>query len=90
MPPETIEITLDGQVLPTLGGGRPAWPVRVAAAAILVAVLAALALGGVILLWAAAVLIPVLLVAGLVAYVAFRLQLWRIGRAVNRHGGPEF
>lgn len=56
-----------------------AWPARVFVAAGIVAVLAAAAAGMVILFWLASVLIPLAILAGLVAYVALRIQLWRFG-----------
>ena len=35
--------------------------------------------------WFALVLIPVAIVAALIAWLAFRYQLWRTGRSVNRN-----
>jgi hypothetical protein len=36
-------------------------------------------------LWFALVLIPVAIVAALIAWLAFRYQLWRTGRSANRN-----
>ena len=87
--PETIDMTPDGKIG---DGGRtgPAlrlsWPMRVAAAGVVVAVLAGFAASAVILLWLASILIPIAVVAGLVAYAAFRFQVWRVRRA-GKAGG---
>ena len=47
----------------------------------MVAVLAGLAAASALALWVALALIPVAIVAGLVAYAAFRWRLWRLGRS---------
>lgn len=79
---KVLDMTLEGDfVAPP--GARPAAPVaeRVMAVAVLVAVLAgALALAA-LLLYLALALIPVVVGAGLIAYGAFRWQLWRARRA---------
>ena len=57
--------------------GSP-WPLRLGLGAALVAAIAGgLALAAVFL-WVASVLVPIALVAGLVAYVALRFQMWRV------------
>jgi hypothetical protein len=38
-------------------------------------------------LWVALIILPVALAAGLIAYAAFRFQLWRAGASVG--GGPR-
>ncbi len=54
------------------------WPLKLGlGAALVAAVTGGLALAAVFL-WVASVLVPVALVAGLVAYVAFRFQMWRV------------
>ena len=54
------------------------WPLRLGLGSALVAAIAGgLALAAVFL-WVASVLVPIALVAGLVAYVAFRFQMWRV------------
>ncbi len=59
------------------GAPRPVWAVRLGLGAALVAAVAGgLALAAVFL-WVASVLIPVALIAGVVAYAAFRFQMWR-------------
>lgn len=76
---ETIDITVDGRMAPPRVL-RPAWPTRVFLAASIIAVLAVAGTVAALLFWVASLLIPVALVAGLVAYAAFKLQLWRAGQ----------
>ena len=73
---QTIDMTPAGDVLP-----RPVqigWAVRIGLVAALVALAALAASVAALFLWVASILLPVALVAGLVAYGAFRLQLWRL------------
>ncbi len=71
-------MTPQGEFVTRLTGGG--WPLRLGlGAAIVAAVAGGLALAAVFL-WLASVLIPVALVAGLVAYLAFRYQMWRARR----------
>ncbi len=54
------------------------WPLRLGIGAALVAAIAGgLALAAVFL-WVASVLVPVALIAGLVAYAAFRFRMWQV------------
>jgi len=72
----TIDMTPAGDVLP-----RPVqmgWPARIGLVAALVALAALAASAAALFLWLASVLLPIALVAGAVAYAAFKLQLWRI------------
>ena len=72
----TIDMTPAGDLLP-----RPVqigWPARIGVIAALVAV-ATLAAGvAALFLWIAATLLPIAIVAGLIAWGAFRLQLRRL------------
>lgn len=73
---QTIDMTPAGDVLPrqvSMG-----WPARIGLVAALVALAALAASAAALFLWLASILLPVALVAGAVAYVAFKLQLWRI------------
>jgi hypothetical protein len=73
---QTIDMTPSGDVLP-----RPVqmgWPARIGLIAALVAVAALAASVAALFLWLASILLPVAIVAGAVAYAAFKLQLWRI------------
>ncbi|MGC8476197.1 MAG: hypothetical protein ACP5NP_07575 [Acetobacteraceae bacterium] len=71
-----IEMRLDGEIIPP----RPRWPARLAAWAIVIAVLAGLAAVAALAFWLAAILLPVAILAGLVAWAALRFQAWRSGR----------
>ena len=70
---------------------EPASPPRWLARLILGAVLVALAAAGIAVasfaLWLALTLLPVVLIAGAIAYGAFRFQLWR-ARKQAAAGGP--
>jgi hypothetical protein len=73
---QTIDMTPAGDVLPRqvqLG-----WPARIGLVAALVALAALGVSAAAIFLWLASILLPVAIVAGAVAYGAFKLQLWRI------------
>ena len=73
---QTIDMTPAGDVLP-----RPVqigWATRIGLVAALVAFAALVASAAAIFLWLASILLPVALIAGAVAYAAFKLQLWRI------------
>jgi hypothetical protein len=75
--PPDLDLLPDGSFRPR----RPPLAVRVFRWAVIVALLAgALALAAVAL-WFALVLIPVAIGAGLIAWLAFRYQLWRAGRS---------
>ena len=56
----------------------------------IVAVLAGLAALSALALWVAFALIPVAVVAGLIAYGAFRWRLWRLGRTTGDLRRPPF
>jgi hypothetical protein len=73
---QTIDMTPDGGMLPP-ERARLSWPMRIGIGAVIVALLAGLAASAAIFLWLASVLIPVAVVAALVAYAALRIQLWR-------------
>jgi hypothetical protein len=78
--PPDLDLLPDGSFRPR----QPPLAVRVFRWAVIVALLAgALALAAVAL-WFALVLIPVAIGAGLIAWLAFRYQVWRAGRS----GGP--
>ncbi len=62
---------------------RPPLALRVGAIALVVAVLAGALAAAVLVLWFALALIPVAIVAFVIAWVAFRIQLWRIRRSAR-------
>ena len=76
-----IDMTPDGQFIDT--GLRAASPIaaRVLGLSVLVAVIAGILGVAMLALWLALQLIPIAIGAGLIAYGAFRFQLWRA-----RHG----
>ncbi len=63
---------------------RSSWPLRLGVGAALVAAVAGGLAVAALFLWVASVLIPVALVAGVVAYAAFRFQVWRLKRSGYR------
>lgn len=82
----TLDMTPDGQFV----GPRPAprWVGRVAAWAILIAAMAVAIAVGAFAFWVVLMLIPVAIIAGLVAWLALRFQLWRVRRSVGGERGP--
>jgi len=82
--PRTIDMTPEGEfvtqpVPPAPGAGL--WAVRLGLGAAVVAAIAGALVVAALVLWVASVMIPVALVAGLVAYAAFRFQMWRAQRS---------
>ena len=71
-PPE-IELLPDGSYRPR----RPPIAGRIFAWAVVIAVAAGALAVAAFVLWFALILIPVVVVAGLIAWLAFRYQLWR-------------
>lgn len=76
MPPE-LDLLPDGSYRPR----RPPVSSRIFAWAIVVAVVAAALVAAALALWFALILIPVMVVAGLIAWLAFRYQVWRAGQS---------
>ena len=75
-PPKIVDMTPQGAFVAP--DPVATWPLRLGIGAALVAVVAGgLALAAVFL-WVASVLVPIALVAGLIAYLAFRFQMWRV------------
>jgi hypothetical protein len=79
----TIDMTPDGAFVQP-AGPRPSasgvWAVRLGLSAAVVAAIAGAVAVGALVLWVASVMIPIALIAGVVAYGAFRFQIWRHGR----------
>jgi hypothetical protein len=74
---QTIDLTPAGEFLPRQAA-LP-WTAKVGIVATLIAVGAGIAAVAAVLLWIASLLLPVALVAGAVAYAAYRLQLRHMG-----------
>lgn len=72
---QTIDMTPAGEILPRQG--QLSWTARLGLAAALIAVLTGLGAAAAIFLWVASLLLPVAILAGLVAFAAFKLQLWK-------------
>jgi hypothetical protein len=79
MPPE-LDLLPDGSFRPR----RPPVTARIFAWAIVIAVVAGVLAVAALALWLALILIPVVLVAGLIAWLAFRYQVWRAGQGRSR------
>ena len=73
---QTIDMTPAGDLLPR--PWRLGWAGRVGIVAAVIAVGAAVTSAAALFLWLASFLLPVAVVAAGVAYLAFRLQLWRL------------
>jgi len=57
------------------------WAVRLGLGAAVVAAISGAVVVAALVLWVASVMIPVALIAGVVAYAAFRFQVWRAQRS---------
>jgi len=75
--PPLLDLTPDGRFREPV---HPPWAARVAAWALVVALIAGGLAVAAVAFWLALTLIPIAIVAGLIAYGAFRFQLWRTGR----------
>ena len=75
-PPE-LDMLPDGTIRPI----QPPIAVRVFRWAVVIALLAGALAVAALALWFALLLIPVAIAAGLIAWLAFRYQLWRAGRS---------
>jgi fatty acid desaturase len=75
--PPDLDLLPDGTFRPR----RPPLAVRIFRWAVIVALLTATLALAAFALWFVLVLIPVAIVAGLIAWLAFRYQLWRAGKS---------
>jgi hypothetical protein len=80
--PRIIDMTPDGDFVTPHQPTRPAgaWAVKLGLSAAIIAAVAGAVAVAALLLWVASIMIPVALLAGLVAYGAFRFQMWRARR----------
>jgi hypothetical protein len=74
--PQTIDMTPSGEF--AAPPARPAWPLKIGIGAAVVAAVAGAVVVASLFLWLATLLLPLAVLAGLVAYGAFRFQLWRV------------
>lgn len=86
-----IEMTLQGEFVSPPEPPKPPIGARIMLWAIVAAVMALSALIVVLALWFVAMLLPVVLIAGVIAYLAFRYQAWRGGgtRSFTIRRGPR-
>lgn len=78
--PPQLDMTPDGSFRAPPG---PALTTKIGVVAVAVAVLAGALSVAAFVFWFALSLIPVVLVAGAVAWLAFRVQVWRMRRSVR-------
>jgi carbon starvation protein CstA len=81
--PPTIEMTPDGRFTTPPRSGLPL-STRILIGAVLVAVIAGMVAVAALAFWLAVTLIPIALIAGLIAYVIFRIRIWQARRSVRR------
>ena len=80
-----IDMTRDGEFVdaprgfprPPFGAGTPPLSARIARTAVFIAVIAGLMCAAALALWFALALIPVVLAASAVAWIAYKIQVWR-------------
>ena len=76
-----LDMTPEGEFTRPPGApGRLPWLMRLALAGALVAFAAGILALAAFAFWLAVTLLPVMILAALIAYAAFRVQLWRAGR----------
>lgn len=83
-----IDMTLEGEFLPPPRPPRPPIGAQIMLWAIVAMVLAVTVLIVAVTFWFVVMILPLLLAAGLIAYLAFRYQLWRAGRSFSMRRGP--
>ena len=79
--PPMIEMSVDGRFIDPR---RISWPTRIAGVAIMIAVVAGAIGIAAIALWMATLLIPLAVLAGCVAWIAYKFQNWRNGSTPGR------
>ena len=78
-----LDMTPDGdfRTSPRSNGKiRSNWPLKLGVGAAVISAGAVAIVAAALFLWLASILIPVAIVAGLVAYIAFRIQVFRAAR----------
>jgi hypothetical protein len=83
-----IDMTLEGEFVAPPQPPKPPIGARVMLWAIVAMVLTVTALIVALTFWFVVMLLPLLLAAALVAYLAFRYQMWRGGRSFTIRRGP--
>jgi hypothetical protein len=75
--PPLLDMTPQGEF--RAPGFRLSWPMRIGLVALGISVVAGLVASAALLIYLVLILIPVAIVAAVIAYIALRLQLWRTG-----------
>jgi len=83
-----IDMTLEGDFVSPPPLSRPPIGARIMVWAVVVMVLAVTALIVALTFWFVLMILPLVLGAALVAYLALRYQLWRSGRSFTVRRGP--
>lgn len=76
-----IEMSVDGRFIDPR---RISWPMRIAGVALMVAVVTGAVGIAALALWLATLLIPLAVLAGCVAWIAYKFQSWRGGPPPGR------
>ncbi len=83
-----VDMTLEGEFVAPPPQPYPPISARIMLWAIVVMVLAITALIVAVTFWFVVMILPLVLAAALIAYLAFRYQLWRAGRSFTIRRGP--
>ena len=83
-----IEMTLEGEFVSPPPPSRPPLSAQIMVWAIVSIVLAVAVLIVALTFWFVLMILPVVLAAAVIAYLAFRYQLWRYGRSFTIRRGP--
>jgi hypothetical protein len=83
-----IDMTLEGEFVAPSPPPRPPIGARIMVWAIVTMVLALTVLIVALTFWFVVMLLPLVLAAGLIAYLAFRYQMWRGGNSFDVRRGP--
>jgi hypothetical protein len=76
-PDDTIDMTLDGEILTP---PPPTLLQRILRGALAIALVGAVLAAALLALWFALLLVPIVLIAGVIAWAAWRWQRWRMPR----------
>jgi membrane protein YdbS with pleckstrin-like domain len=83
-----IDMTLEGEFVSPPPPPKPPVGARIMIWAIVAMVLVVTVLIVALTFWFVVMILPLVLAAALIAYLAFRYQLWRAGRTITVRRGP--